>query len=422
MSSLKRVGIIHAYPSQYMIDSITRTGIKIVLVVPEDFDVEIQGVEYLLKVKLWDYDLLYEKLRELHSSSPIDAFIPLNEGTVIQTARMNADLGLKGFSVGTAVISRNKFVSFLLWNTLKVSCPDSYLVYDGATAWRIAENKLQGRGVLKLVDSMNSQGVISFSTENECLNAYEALSKMVKRDLGVSRLEDRNRFAYGQSNASIMLQEYCSGKEVSVELFMSEKYGDSVLGVLEKMPSNGPYFAETASFCPPSLSSVEIEKVGDLAIRGAKAMGFNEGVAHVEIRYDGETPKILEAGLRPGGGYTAQLVERLTGNNLYALQAQIACSANYDFTPASDDPEPLLFGGVVYQRSGKLIGVKQDLDIETIPGLEKIIVLNAINDQVRSMPESAQPHYCYYLISGVDKDQMLASHHTITKSIHVEIE
>ena len=88
----------------------------------------------------------------------------------------------------------------------------------------------------------------------------------------------------------------------------------------------------------------------------------------------------------------------------------------------TDNREPILFGGVVYQRSGKLVGVNHDVDIESVPGLEKIIVLNDINDQVRSMPESAQPHYCYYLISGVDKDQMLASHQTITQSIHIEIE
>ena len=63
-----------------------------------------------------------------------------------------------------------------------------------------------------------------------------------------------------------------------------------------------------------------MEELGGLAIKGVKAMGFSEGVAHVEIRYSEDIPKILEAGLRPGGGYTAQLVERLTGNILYRLR------------------------------------------------------------------------------------------------------
>ncbi|MDR7088561.1 hypothetical protein J2X05_000564 [Cellvibrio fibrivorans] len=422
MSPLKRVGIIHAYPSQYMIDSITRTGIRVVLVVPEDFDSVIDGVEHVIRAQFTDYASLYESICNLSNSLKIDAFIPLNEGTVIQTARINADLGLKGYSVGTAVSSRNKFSSFLLWNTLRISCPESYLVYDADSAWSLAKSKFGGRGVLKLVDSMNSQGVISFATENDCIAAFTKLNEMVSRSVDVSRLEDRNRFAYGLSNATIMLQEYCAGKEVSVELFLSPQHGDLALAVLEKIPSSGPYFAETASYSPASLTSLETERVVNLAIQGVRAMGFTQGVAHVEIRYDGDTPKILEAGLRPGGGYTAQLVERLTGNNLYALLAQLSCNVDFDFIPVKDAAQSILFGGVVYQKSGNLISVKRDVDIDSIPGLEKLIVLNSVGDPVRAMPESAQPHYCYYLISGTDRDQILESHYTITKSIHIEIE
>jgi len=50
------------------------------------------------------------------------------------------------------------------------------------------------------------------------------------------------------------------------------------------------------------------------------------------------------------------------------------------------------------------------------------MVLNQPGDRVYAMPESAQPHFAYYLIGGETREEVLEQHRRIQESIKLEIE
>ncbi|WP_416398892.1 ATP-grasp domain-containing protein [Allohahella sp. A8] len=421
MSMQKRIGIIHAYPSLYLVNSLANAGYRVVLFGNgRDFAVH-EGVEAVIDVPLWDVEALDYAVRGFHAERPLDALLPVNEGTAVVTARLCEALGLRGLPVTAAIASRNKYLSYLLWEAQGVSVPPAFPVHDADSACEILDSELDGKGVIKLVDSMNSQGVIAAHSRETCREGVLKLLQMTHQSLDVDLSIDRNRFAYGRSALKLMVQHFCTGVEVSVDVFLMPDGDDRVLAILEKAPSAGPYFAETASIWPTSLSAEKEAQVSTLAIRAARSLGLHEGPAHVEIRYDHETPTVLEAGLRPGGGYTVQLIERLRKSNVYVAQAQLALG---EVIPPLYEPEKqaLLFGGIIYRSSGVLSHV-DGLDLfETIPELEQLVILNKVGDQVRAMPESAQPHYCYYLLSGSSREKLVEIHNRIQSEVRLEID
>ncbi|MGP0172646.1 ATP-grasp domain-containing protein [Pseudomonas sp. NCHU5208] len=416
-----RVGIIHAYPSRYLIECLAEQGHRIVLIgnaAPEL--AEHPAVEALLVVPLWSAEALRQAVVEYHNIRPFAALLPVNEGTVVTTAQLCEALGLRGLPPVAALASRNKYLSALLWESQGIAVPKTVAIGDPRLAWPVIEQQLGGRAVLKLVDSMNSQGVIAVTSEAQCCSAVEQLLDMVEQAVDVDAALDRNRFAYGHSSLKLIAQSFCEGAEVSVDVFLLPDGDDQVLAVLEKAPAPGPYFAESASVWPTSLGEAAEQELGCLAIAAARALGLREGPAHVEIRYADGRPCVLEAGLRPGGGYTVQTVEMLTGHNVYAMQARLSLGQPV-LREARPEHGAALFGGVVIERSGTLQRVDGLEVFEGLSALKHLVVLCQPSDQVQAMPRSAQPHYCYYLLGGERREELLDIHRQIQANVRLHI-
>jgi hypothetical protein len=354
--------------------------------------------------------------------NPFGALIPINEGNVVITASLCTKLGLQsGMSAISAIVSRNKYFSYMIWRASGVSVPSTYPVYEAESTWDIIQSQLGGRGIIKLVDSMNSQGVIAVETKQECIDAVNGLYRMTDQPVEVDLKTDRNRYAYGNSGLKLMVQQFCDGLEVSVDVFLMPNWEDRVLVILEKDHTCGPYFAETASVWPTSMGRDKEAEIGELAIRAARAIGLTSGPAHVEIRYSGVQPVVLEAGLRPGGGYTVQLIERLHNENVFVSQARLATGGSIVPNPVNELPA-VLFGGVKYPKSGTLTKIGGMEIFDKLGHLEQLVVLNELGDQVRAVPESAQPHYCYYLLAGNSRDELIDIHGRIQKNIKLDIQ
>lgn len=417
----RRVGIIHAYPSVFLADSLHESGYRIVIVGNADALKGHPGVEECVNVPLWDTEAVRRSVLSYHATHPFDALIPVNEGTVVLTAQLSCELGLRALSVQSAVSSRNKYLSYLLWEAQGISVPETIPVLDANSAWLQIERNWNGKAVIKLVDSMNSQGVVAVTTQSECWEATHQLTSMVEQSVETDFMIDRNRFAYARSSLSLMAQAYCEGIEVSVDVFLMPTGQDRVLVVLEKVPSVGPYFAESASVHPTSLTQNELRKVEALAIEAARALGLTFGPAHVEIRFQRGVARVLEAGLRPGGGYTAPLIQRLRGENVFRSQALLAFG---ELSAGSlKDPDiATLFGGIIYPKSGILRSVDGLEVFKECPELEQLVFLNSIGDPVKAMPKSAQPHFCYYLLVGKSRNNLLAMHRKFLDAVVLNIE
>ncbi|HYH52153.1 MAG TPA: ATP-grasp domain-containing protein, partial [Acidimicrobiia bacterium] len=138
------------------------------------------------------------------------------------------------------------------------------------------------------------------------------------RDAGEVRhhaggLLDSGRDERGQpARPAVLVEEYVSGPEFSVETF-----GTEVVGVTAKHLGAAPWFVETghdfpAEIPPPGGGG----RVGAVAVAAVEALGLGFGPAHTEVRLDAGGPAVIEVNPRLAGGRIPTLVRLATGIDL----------------------------------------------------------------------------------------------------------
>eukprot|EP00927_Polykrikos_kofoidii_P024854 TRINITY_DN22483_c0_g1_i1.p1 TRINITY_DN22483_c0_g1~~TRINITY_DN22483_c0_g1_i1.p1 ORF type:complete len:564 (-),score=73.95 TRINITY_DN22483_c0_g1_i1:207-1898(-) len=98
-----------------------------------------------------------------------------------------------------------------------------------------------------------------------------------------------------------LLEQYLDGNEVDVDIVMSEgewRYA----AVSDNGPTDEPYFTESWAVMPSLLPRSQQVELRDLAVDCVKALGFTDGVFHVECKYTSHGPHLVEVNARMGGG------------------------------------------------------------------------------------------------------------------------
>ena len=416
-----KVGIIHMYPSQYLLETYVNLGHEVYLFSPSDPQLE---------AVVWQYDPFEDRvssIERLMSSArylDIDVFPAVYEGAVEIVAHLSEELQLPNFSVKSAQASRNKYLGYKYFKESNVSVPKTMALELGKNTWTEVSKELGSPIIVKLTDSMNSQGVMKVSSEETYLEAISELTKLIEQPDSLDYSIDRNRVAYGRSDVSIIAQEYVSGTEFSVDLvFKNSKFLN--LGIFEKLPPFDHSFVESASMSPPALSEHDQEQLVELAKSAVSAIGANIGTAHVEIMKTDTGFSLIEVGLRSGGGFTTRCIELLYGINSFEALLNVLTDSDrgailLDSNLCHDGFT--MFGGVHYRKSGKIkniIGVDILSDSALI---QEYVLLNDIGDSVLAAPNSSQPHFTYYLIKASSREEALELHHRVQKSIQIDIE
>lgn len=120
-----------------------------------------------------------------------------------------------------------------------------------------------------------------------------------------------------------LLEEYLEGPEFSVES-VSAGGTTTVLGVTDKSVTGDPFFIEDGHMFPADLSDAEERRVTDYVLDVLRAVGFDHGVAHTEIKLTSEGPRIVEINPRLPGNYIVELVERVTGIDMLRTFVELA--------------------------------------------------------------------------------------------------
>lgn len=412
----KRVCLIHPYPSATVLGRLVAEGAEIVLAGPA---VGEGLVAESIDAPLTEFERVAEAVLAVHARRPIDVMLPAYEGSTALTAAIAARAGLRGSTIAGAESSRNKYLTYERFSAAGVDTPTTIPVDpSGADAERIGR-EIGFPAVIKLTDSMNSQGVTRVNSPDQCGPAIADLRRLLERPREFDSRRDRNRVAYGRGEVRLIAQPFCPGIEVNIDLlFDAERH--TILGVFEKADSAGPYFPEHMSVSPTSLDEAELSRVCDLAVRAIRALDLRLGAAHVEIRFAESGPKVLEVGARPGGGLTIDAVESMTDRHSVVELARMLLGAPLPAIAPKLD-RAVLYGGKVYGESGRLVKVAGVDEAKKLPGVRKFFQLHREGDDVFAMPESAQPHFCYYLVEGTSRSGVLAIHDAIRDLIQLQV-
>lgn len=178
--------------------------------------------------------------------------------------------------------------------------------YRLAQSWTEVEKAAEEIGyplVLKPVDLASSAFVSLIRNVKELQNAYQALEAFPLN------FRDQER------DCTYLLEEFMAGEEVSIES-VSYQGETSIIGITDKSVTGNPYFIENGHMFPAQLSE-EIRTMVTEYVRDAlKAVGYDHGIAHTEVKITAEGPRIVEINPRMAGNYIVELIKRVTDIDL----------------------------------------------------------------------------------------------------------
>ncbi|CAE7730138.1 CARNS1 [Symbiodinium sp. CCMP2592] len=166
------------------------------------------------------------------------------------------------------------------------------------------------------------------------------------------------RAAVGASaviGARFVLESYLDGEEVDVDVVMSD--GEwQYAAVSDNGPTLEPYFNETWAVSPSLLPRDRQLALRELAVSSVKALGFQDGIFHVELKYTSQHgAQLIEVNARMGGGPVYSTNLKTWGVDL--VEETLFCAAGIPSRPvATRKPvECIANADVNALRSGRLV-------------------------------------------------------------------
>uniref|UniRef100_A0A6V0DDE4 ATP-grasp domain-containing protein n=1 Tax=Zooxanthella nutricula TaxID=1333877 RepID=A0A6V0DDE4_9DINO len=237
---------------------------------------------------------------------PADGIATFVELSVPTAARLAEALGLPGPLPECVDVARDKYQTRAALAAAGLPTPPNHLIRCEADLGAAAA-KVGFPAVLKPISGAASLGVKKVVDDADLVATYHELDREL-RTLVVSSgalvkatPQNPGTNAVGVIGASFLLERYLDGAEVDVDVVMSE--GEwCFAAVSDNGPTLEPYFNETWAVTPSLLPRDQQVALKDLAIGSVKALGFLDGVFHVECKYTSFGPQLIEVNARMGGG------------------------------------------------------------------------------------------------------------------------
>ena len=268
-------------------------------------------------------------------------------------------LGLPGISFDTAVKSTDKGEMIKAFAAAGVEHPWYYILSSPEELNEVL-GKISFPCVSKPTDNSGSRGVMLIHNENELRDAIRYSSES------------------GRSG-SVIVEEYLQGPEVSVEI-ITLNGEPHVLNVTDKLTTGAPHFVEMGHSQPSALDEDALVEIRDLASRAVKAVGIENGPAHVEIILTKNGPRMVELGARMGGDcITTHLVPLSTGIDMIEATIRIACGETPDITPKWQKGSAIRFFD---PPCGKIVRIEGAENAAQIEGVKEISFTKKVGDTV----------------------------------------
>ncbi|MFA9556549.1 ATP-grasp domain-containing protein [Evansella sp. AB-rgal1] len=220
--------------------------------------------------------------------------------------------------------------------------------YNLAQSWDEVKKAAEMIGyplVIKPVDLASSAYVSFIQNVKDLEKAYQALE-----DFPLNFREQERDCTY-------LLEEFMKGEEVSVES-VSYNGETTILGVTDKSITGTPYFIESGHMFPTQLSEKTHTVVTQFVRDSLKAVGFDHGIAHTEVKITDKGPRIVEINPRTAGNYIVELIQRVTGIDLLEAFVNLALGKKPEITSKDSGIASAAVMFIVPPQSGTISQLK----------------------------------------------------------------
>lgn len=288
-------------------------------------------------------------------------------------------LGISGISQHTARLATDKGEMI---KALKVNNVESpwYFIVDSIDELKQLDEKIAYPCIMKPTDNAASRGVALIHDYEELINTYDYSKKQ-------------------SHSGQVIIEEYMNGPEVSVEV-LSYKGSAYVLQITDKLTTGAPHFVEVGHNQPSQLNEDIKEKIRDLAGRAVKAIGIENGPAHVEIIVTDQGPKIVELGARLGGDcITSHLVYLSTGIDMMKETVKVLCGEEPDLVQTYEKGASIRF--LTSEKQGIFDCITGEDEARDIDGVIEVSEIMKPGDLIESI-RSSDDRVAYVVAQGVD--------------------
>ena len=306
-------------------------------------------------------------------------------------------LGLVGISYDTAVKATDKGEMIKAFEAADVEHPWYYIISDLANAQDVLD-KVTYPCITKPTDNAGSRGVMLVNSRQELEDALSYSSEN------------------GRSGA-VIVEEYMVGPEVSVEVIAYQGV-PHVLQVTDKLTTGAPHFVEMGHSQPSRLDPVDLAKIRDLACRAVKAVGIENGPAHVEIMLTRDGPKMVELGARMGGDcITTHLVPLSIGIDMIKATIDICLGQTPDIAPKFQKGSAIRFFDV---PCGTITAINSVEEAQAVDGVREISFTKQIGDTAGEIGSSTD-RAGFVIAQSTDAAAAVAVCETAQKIIDIQI-
>jgi biotin carboxylase len=220
-------------------------------------------------------------------------------------------------------------------------------------------------------------------------------------------------------DASLLLESYLPGVEVSVEgLLRSGRL--QVLALFDKPdPLEGPYFEETLYVTPSRLAFGVQAEVARITAQAASALGLCEGPLHAELRVDGQDVKVLELAARSIGGLCSRALRFGAGISLEQLILRHALGLGVDDLGRESRAAGVMM--LPIPRAGTLVAVEGQEHARAVAGIEGLQITIARGRPLVPLPDGDR-YLGFLFASGPTAEAVEASLREAHARLRVRIE
>lgn len=349
-----------------------------------DYDPDATG-RYLADEFYEISTLDYNSILELAITKNVDGIMTLCSDRPMKVVAMVGErLGLNTISVETAIAATSKAEMRKALAAEEVPIP-GFCIVDSKHEFCNAIEQFAMPFIVKPSDNSGSRGITLVDDKTYALEAYY----------------------YAKKNAMdgiVLVEEYMSGDEVSVEVFV-EKENIHIIQITDKLTTGAPHFVEMGHLQPSKLDEASKNDICKVARAAVKALKINTGPAHVEIKFTDKGAKIVEVGSRLGGDFiTTDLVPLSTGIDM--VEATLLDALGEDVNLQKTKSR---MAAIRYFSFNRYINFSNDV----ISNLERAYV----NKMEKHEIESSRDREGFFIVSGDSFDEIEEKIEKVNNSI-----
>lgn len=363
------------------------------------------GLE-LRQVETNDLGAVADEIDRARRAGGLDALLTFSEFYVEGVAELARRCGFRYLSPAAARVCRDKFETRKVLRAAGLAAPDCHRVDSPAGARELA-GRIRYPCVVKPPADSSSKGVRLVRNGRELMEQFAVIHGW--------KVNARGQRLRGE----VLVESMLGGPEVSVETVTLRPDSTRVVGITAKHLSPPPRFVELGHDFPAVLEPPATARIAAEVEAALRAVGFDFGPAHTEVRLTPEGPVVVEINPRLAGGMIPELVAHALGIDLVvALLAQLRGVA-FDLAPRRAEWASIRF--LTASRAGRLRGVANLEAVQALETVRQVTLDKPLGAELRPAEEAAD-RVGFVIASGPCRERVVAEVDEAMRRLRLEIE